>query len=470
MIYFFKDFFIYGFASILGKLAAIFLIPIYTNVLSKEEYGAMALIVACKGIIDLFSNLNIHSGISRDYYENGIDRKKLVSTGLFSILSISTTILLIVIVSTSYITERILEIPNFKDSFLLMALSIPAGSLMSYFSILTRYKKKPVIFTLGILIQLAIQISISIVGVVYMKYGVVSIFAGILWGEIFATIFFAIINIEYIGFVFEKKYLKRALIFALPTLPAILAGWVDSSMGQIIVGKYISVSELAVYSLALQMASIFTIISTAFQNVWFPYLFENYQSPLFLKEASNLFAMISMILLFVTILFSLFSKEIVMFLSNDGYLEAALYFPLLCIPMSFYMLFPIVNSGIQVSRETKYVGISYVVGSTINVLVIIALIRHLGVFAIPIALSVSRLFTFEYMRRKSNRRLNIVCPITILISIIFVAIIAFVINLFEVKLYIRILIGCSCVFFMYYCYAGNYGIKKLSILFKKKNM
>ena len=36
---FFKQFFIYGFASVLGKIAAVFLLPLYTNVLSKEEYG-----------------------------------------------------------------------------------------------------------------------------------------------------------------------------------------------------------------------------------------------------------------------------------------------------------------------------------------------------------------------------------------------------------------------------------------------
>ena len=41
--------------------------------------------------IDLFSNLNIHSGIARDYYEEGINRKKLVSTGIYSILSFSIT-------------------------------------------------------------------------------------------------------------------------------------------------------------------------------------------------------------------------------------------------------------------------------------------------------------------------------------------------------------------------------------------
>ena len=138
----------------MGKLAAILLIPVYTGVLTKEEYGAMALIVSCKGIIDLFSNLNIHSGIIRDYYETEDDRTKLISTGFFSILGFSNFTLLLVLLSTNFFIEKVLGIAEFKSSFILMALSIPAGSLMSYFSILTRFKKKPIQYSIGSVVQL----------------------------------------------------------------------------------------------------------------------------------------------------------------------------------------------------------------------------------------------------------------------------------------------------------------------------
>ena len=88
MLKFFKDFLIYGFASTLGKLAALLLMPLYTSILSQEEYGVMAMLLSVKGIIDLVSNLNVHSGIARDYYEEGVNRKSLVSTGFWSILSL----------------------------------------------------------------------------------------------------------------------------------------------------------------------------------------------------------------------------------------------------------------------------------------------------------------------------------------------------------------------------------------------
>ena len=86
MFRFFKDFIIYGIASVIAKIIGVFLMPVYTSILSQEDYGAMAMIIACKGIIDLVSNLNIHSGIARDYYETYIDRQKLVSTGLENVI------------------------------------------------------------------------------------------------------------------------------------------------------------------------------------------------------------------------------------------------------------------------------------------------------------------------------------------------------------------------------------------------
>ena len=290
MFRFFKDFFIYGMASLLGKIAAIFLMPLYTNILTKEEYGAMALITSVQGLIGLVSNLNIHSGIARDYYEEGIDRKKLVSTGFLSILSLSLSIMAIGLMTRHFWGVQVLGLDEkFIPAFTVLLLNVPAGSLMSYFAILTRFKKKPVKFAIGSVIQLVIQLTISIVGVVVMHAGIISIFLGMLAGELFALVYFAILNKEHLGFKFDKAILRRALVFAVPTLPAILAGWLDSSMGQILIGKHISMEELGVYSVALSIASVFTLISTALQNVWAPFLYENYTKPDFNKLIRKLF-------------------------------------------------------------------------------------------------------------------------------------------------------------------------------------
>ena len=441
MLKFLKDFIIYGFASVIGKVAAVFLMPIYTSVLTQEEYGAMALITSVKGIIDLFSNLNIHSGVARDYKEEGIDRTRLVSTGLYSILGLSISVFAILVSTQSFWQETVFELDSrFSVAFFIMLLSIPTGSTLSYFAILTRFKRKPILYSIGTIVQLLIQIIVSVIGVVYLRYGIASIFAGILCGEMFGILYFTYINRSNIGFTFDKSYLKRVLLFSIPTLPAILAGWIDSSIGQIIIGKYISKVDLGVYSVALQLASVFSFISIALQNVWGPYLYENYKKEGFINEVKNLYMAIVLVLTIIAVSVSLFSKEIILLLSNSSYLNASQYFTLLCIPMCVYLLFPMATSGISISRDTKYIGISYVIGSIMNIIFMILLMPQMGIISVPVSLGISRITTYLILYYVSKNKGVIVLPNGVLIILVLSILICYFLNTMNVNLVCRIVL------------------------------
>ncbi len=407
---FLKDFFIYGFASVFGKIAAVFLMPIYTSILTREEYGAMAMLVSVKGIIDLVSNLNIHSGIARDYYEENIDRKVLVSTGMWSMFFISCSVLVIMLLTRNYWLETVLGLHGYGTSFVLLLLSIPAGSLMSYFSILTRFKKKPLLFSFVTIISLLLQISIAIYTIVILRKGIEGFFLATLISEIFSISCFAFINREFIAFKFKLRYLKNALIFCLPLLPAILAGWLDTSFGQILMGKHVSLEDLGVYSVALQLASVFTLIGMAFHNVWSPFLYENYKRASFQQEVNRLFLVFVFALCLISCTLSLLSKEIILFLSNPNYINASTYITLLCIPMSVYLLFPMASSGISISRDTKHTSIAYILGSVFNLMFLYLLLPKLGAFTVPLGLGLSRVITYLYLGYVTHKKGLLILP------------------------------------------------------------
>lgn len=443
---FFKDFMIYGFASVLGKIAAIFLMPIYTNILTKEEYGAMALITSVGGVIDLLSNLNIHSGIARDYYEEGVDRKKLISTGFLSILGISLSILTIMFFSRRFWGLTVLGLKEqFMPAFTVFLFLTPLTSLQSYFAILTRYKKKPVLFSVGTIVKLIVQLSISIYGVVVLRAGIISVYIGMLASDILGVLYFSLINREYISLSFDRNILKKALLFSIPTLPAIMAGWIDSSFGQVLIGKNVSMADLGVYSIALSFASVFTLISGAFNNVWSPYLFENYKKSDFNSNIKKLFAIITFALIIISVLLSLFSHEIVLILSNEGYLDAGKYLTLLCVPMSFYLLFPFASSGVSISRDTKYIGIAYVAGSAANVLLLFITIPFLGVVAVPLCLAASRILAYTILYKVSEKKISYALPNYMLLLLVLFIGICYGVVCMNLSLSLRIIIALIIV-------------------------
>jgi O-antigen/teichoic acid export membrane protein len=325
----------------------------------------------------------------------------------------------------------------FVPAFAVMLMTVPAGSLMSYFSILTRFKKKHVQFSIGTVLQLFIQIGLSVIGVVVIGAGIISVFIGLLAGELFAILYFAYLNREYLCWYFDNTLLYRALVFALPTLPAILAGWLDSSVGQILIGRFVSLDDLGVYSIALSLASVFTLISSALSNVWTPFLFENYKNNCFETDFRKLFTIMAWIIILVTLMLSLYSREIVLLLSNESYLDAGNYFTLLCIPMGVYLLFPFASSGVSITRETRYIGISYVVGSIGNIVLLFATLRFWGIIAVPISLAVSRLITYFSLYKVSENRMGYSLPNYLLIILISVSIISYLILSVHCSIVIR---------------------------------
>lgn len=426
MLKFFKDFLIYGFASVLGRIAGILLLPVYTSILTREEYGAMAMLLSLSGVLDLLSNFNIHSGIARDYHERGVERKSLISTGFWSILSLSCSIMAVMLATRRFWTGRVLGLEEgYLPCFVFLLLSIPTGSLSSYFSILTRFKKKPVLFAAGTVCQTLLQLGTAIFTIVCLKTGVLGFFIAHVVANLFGIVYFALINREYLAFRFRAAYLKRALLFALPTLPAILAGWMDSSVGQFLMGKYVSLTDLGVYSIALQFASVFTLLSVALNNVWGPFLYENYRKAGFGGEVRRIFLLMVFLISVTAVLVSLFSRELLLLFSNPSYLEAGRYFTLLCIPMGIYLLFPFATSGVSISRDTKYIGIAYMAGSVFNLAFLFVLLPVMGVYSVPVGLACSRILSFGILYRVTRKKGLLTLPDAVILLYIAVVLLCF---------------------------------------------
>lgn len=464
MLKFLKQFFIYGIASVLGKIAVIFLLPLYTNALSQEEYGALAMITAVKGIIDLFSNLNIHSGVAREYYEKDIDRTKIISTGFFSIIFFSLLFMIIFLFTRFFWISNVLNVENYEKAFVIMLFTIPAGSLFSYFAILTRYKQKAVLYSLGNLMQLGIQIAFTVYFILIKKAGIVGVFYGILAGEFVGIVYFFFLNREYIKFTFNKTLLNRILKYSLPTLPAIAAIWADSNVGQLLIGKYISLVDAGIYSIALRVSSIYLLIRQAFGNVWLPFVYENLKKSSFEKEIIKIFNAATISLLLISVNISILSDYIVLILSTPDYLDASQLLIVLTVPMSISILNQFATIGPNISRKTKYVSYANISGTIVNLTGLALFLPQYGVIIVPFCLMLSSLVVFFLTAYYTKKEIRLQFPrVNILIISSTILGIYFFMHFVESKIvhfFLLILINIVGLYYIYHKYNITSLVKK----------
>ncbi len=438
MLSFIKQFFIYGLSSILGKILAIFLIPLYTSIFTTTEYGALALLTSCKGLIDIFSNLNIHAGIARHYYDvEEQQRSRLVSTGAYSIAICSLLTLTILLSSSSFWLKEVLDIAEFKHAFVVVLLTIPANSLLSYFSTITRLKKMAITYSIGTLLQLLVQTAVSITLVVGYRIGISGMFYGLLSAEIFGIIYLYIVNRKEIILSFCRRYLLDALKFSLPTLPGIAGIWIDTSLGQIIIGKYISLSNLGVYSLALQISSLFLLLQVAIRSIWTPFIYENYKAANFNSQVRLIFSTITWLFIFMILNISILSKEIILILSSPNYLDASLYLPLLSLAYGLNILSSIAEVGSNITKNTKIISVAYLSGALCNLTLLWLLVPSFGIIVIPLSLITSRLICFSILNLYNKRGLEILLPFEMILLFMVAAALSYTLSLLELRDEIR---------------------------------
>ena len=190
----------------------------------------------------------------------------------------------------------------------------------------------------------------------------------------------------------------------------------------------------------MQFASVFTLISIGLNNTWGPFLYENYTKEGFKKQVNDLFTIIVLGLTIVSVTISLLSKELVLILSNPSYINAAEYIVLLCIPMAVYLLFPIVSSGISISRDTKYIGIAYVAGSLINILFLLLLIPKMGIIIVPISLALSRIVSYIIQYIVTKRKGILVLPSKYIVFLIAMCIAMYFVVTYDISLTYRIIL------------------------------
>ena len=103
MARFVKEFVVYGLSGALSKLVMVFLVPVYTRVLTTDDYGILGFAATMAAALNILCDFQMTSAMGRFFYEEESleGRRVLVGTGLISVLSMAVFAGLALTVSAS---------------------------------------------------------------------------------------------------------------------------------------------------------------------------------------------------------------------------------------------------------------------------------------------------------------------------------------------------------------------------------
>ena len=392
----FKNTFIIAIGKFSTQVLSYFLLPLYTSILSTSEYGIYDLLVTICIFVIPFITIMMEESMFRFLIdeENVDGKKKVMSTACIYAL-VSTFIWC----SLGYLVLTILGY-QYRTVFILYMIS---SILMKLTNGISRGLSKIKIYSLSNVILSLLTIGLNILFIAVFKWGVY----GLLYSTVIANVLtftFVLLKLKVYQYVkpkyYDKKRLGVMIKYSFPLVPNNISWYIINISDRIIVSSVLGSSINGIYAMANKFPNIMTNLASFFftafkENVAIAVKKDNYEK--YYNEiyviVHNAFIAISLVILSVLpFIFNIFIKK--------DYVAAYEYIPLLVISLYYGNMAGFYGTIFTAFKESKTIGKSTICGAIINLVVHIALIYFIGIYAAIISTLVSNYAVALYRKIK----------------------------------------------------------------------
>lgn len=377
----------YFLTSIFTKGVVFFLVPVYTNYLSPEEFGLLATAESLTRIIPLFISFSLDMAFLRYYYEQqekGLENISLLFSTYFFFVCIFGGSLLLVIAFLA----------SFFD-----VLGVDFGLIPFVLLIITSY------FTqLGLMVLLVWKAEVKAKNISYFNFSVsilsfiitvfLLLFSDIGWvSRLYAICITALIQMlvllsiaikcGWLSFTFSHKVLASGLKYSLPLLPGVVSFWIVGFSDRLILTYYDKADEVGIYSLAAQLVLMIYILQDAITQVNTPLVMKSLSKGdknIRVKQA-EFFIKITLIMGFIYFLLVTFSRELIFIISDSTYATASGLIFLLGLVHVFRGWYRVFSVIISYHKATWILSLAAVFQCLISITFNLLLIPYYGMYA-----------------------------------------------------------------------------------------
>jgi O-antigen/teichoic acid export membrane protein len=259
----------YTAASIVSKLIAVALLPLYTRYLTPADYGAAEVMFAAVVSASIVIRLGMIEALLRFYYKEDEDPGRVVSTSFAALFWFATLAALVALPFAKPISEALLNRPA-PDLTRISIGGLWVLTMVEYLLTLFRLEERARAFFVTTILNVVAAIGLTVILVVGAEEGARGLLIGSYASGAVVVAALIVVHRRSLSLRFERPLLRRLMRFGLPTMPAELSLYALNFVDRIIIVRSAGLAEAGLYSLAVKFAQAVNVLVRGFQLAWPP--------------------------------------------------------------------------------------------------------------------------------------------------------------------------------------------------------
>jgi O-antigen/teichoic acid export membrane protein len=386
----------YTAASILSKVIAVALLPLYTRYLTPADYGAAEVMFAAVVAISIVVRFGLIEALLRFYYKDDEDPERVVASSFAGLFWFATLGALIALPFAQPISEALLDRPA-ADLARISIGGLWVLTMFEFMLTLFRLEERARAFFVTTIVNVLVTIGLTIALVVGADEGARGLLIGSYASGAAFVLGLIVVQRRHLSLRFDRALLRRLLRFGLPTMPAEVSLYLLNFVDRIIIVRTVGLAEAGLYSLAVKFAQAVNVLVRGFQLAWPPLAYSIRDD----EEARRAYATVVTLFVagcaFVVTGMWLFARWIVRALAAPEFFDSYKAVGLIAAAVTLYALYLVLVVILGRTGRTEFNLPAALAALATNVVLNLILVPSLEIVGAGIALVVSYLVALALM-------------------------------------------------------------------------
>ncbi len=408
---------------LLGKFATQFmsllLLPLYTSRLATDDFGTVDLIQTYITLLVPVLSLRMDSATFRflvDCRKKPEETKATISNILFVLLW-SVVLALIVLLIVSFF----MDVPHYLWVCLKLVVLIISGVTLQ----ILRGIGKIIHYTIASVLTALVTLILNIILILFFSQGAESILISASIANIICILYVFFSAKLYNNFslsAISSRRIKEFLKFSVPLIPHSLSWWIINASDRTIISIFLNAGFNGIYTVSCKLSnvinSVFSIFSLSWQESASIHIDDPDRDQFFTKMINELLMFFASIAIGIMVAIPVFYNIII----GEQYWAAYNYIPILLYANVWSVLTGLTGAVYVAKKRTKEIANTTIISAVINIVIDLALINIIGLYAAAISTLISCMVMAIY--RAIDCQKYVKCKVSVkkmlLFSIIFI--------------------------------------------------
>lgn len=381
--------FIYLFGAFLTKGIAYLTTPIFTRIMSKEEFGVLSLLTTWTTIFSIFVAAQISGTVPSIFVKYKKKTDEYISKALvLSLFSLGFFFLLSLMLRKQLAWTMHLQYAFLIPCIVFLGYGKAMSNLYVSYTVQKKQAKRNIIFSS------LIAIFALLAGVIFALLFDHDKYIGKVIGEMIiylVVIVFVLRTFKIKQSKIDISFWKEELALSIPLIFHLLATNIISQSDKIFISKMINMEATAIYSVAHTIGMLVLVVVEAVFHVWIPWFFSEIEEADKEEEINKMFLLCIVAMAGVYGIVMMFSREFFLLMAPSSYQGGIRCTVIISLSAFFSFLYRFPLCFEQFKREMKWVAAATGIASLCNIFMNYMMIPVWGIDGAAIATLISNI-------------------------------------------------------------------------------